>query len=385
MDTAARVLAVMGTRPEAIKLAPVIRQLRRLPALEVRVAASGQHRTMLDQVLKDFDISRDYDLNVMAPDQTLPALTSRLLLALDPLYEEVAPSVVIVQGDTTTALVGALAAHYRKIPCAHVEAGLRTNDRYVPFPEEMNRRLIGSLATWHFAPTQSARLALEREGIAAGDILVTGNTVIDALHFVLDRPAPEMGEINIGNRRMLLVTAHRRESFGAPFEALCRAIRRLADLYEDLFVCYPLHLNPNVRAPVARYLSNHLRNALIEPLDYLTLSHLLSRAYIVLTDSGGLQEEAPALGKPVLVMRDVTERPDAVTVGVAELIGTNEDHIVARVSRLLDSGAAYAAMARSVSPYGDGHASERIASFLASRLKGSQEQMRDWGYELAAP
>jgi UDP-N-acetylglucosamine 2-epimerase (non-hydrolysing) len=259
-------------------------------------------------------------------------------------------------------------AFYHKVPVGHVEAGLRTDERYAPFPEEINRRNISTLAHWHFAPTETNKAALVREGVAERDILVTGNTVIDALYFTLARTQPYVDPIVTPGHRLLLVTAHRRESFGAPFEGLCRAIRRIADQHPDLDVCYPVHLNPNVREPVARILSGHPRIRLMEPLDYAVFSHLLARADIVLTDSGGVQEEAPALGKPVLVVRDVTERPEAVAAGVVELVGTDENRICERVSRLLNDPAAYAAMARAVSPYGDGHASRRIVAFLQSQL-----------------
>jgi UDP-N-acetylglucosamine 2-epimerase (non-hydrolysing) len=370
------VLAVFGTRPEAIKIAPVIRALEALPVLDVRVAVTGQHRQMLDQALDVFELAPDHDLNLMTPGQTLPELTSRLLCALDPLLDAEAPAAVIVHGDTTTAMATALAAFYRQIPVGHVEAGLRTSERYAPFPEEINRRLISALATWHFAPTQTGREALLREGIAEDDILVTGNTVIDALYYTLAHSRPRLAEIPAPGRRLLLVTAHRRENFGAPFEALCRAILRVAEGYPDLEVCYPVHLNPHVRRTVEQVLAGHPRIRLLEPLDYIAFAHLLARAHIVLTDSGGVQEEGPALGKPVLVMRDVTERPEAIDAGVVELVGTDEERIVARLRRLLDDPAAYAGMARAVSPYGDGHASERIAAFLTQRLAPAYETRR---------
>jgi len=349
-------------------MAPVVRTIEADPGLQVCVVATGQHREMLDQVLDVFGIVPSHDLDVMTPDQTLPELTSRLLSALDRVFETEAPAAVLVQGDTTTAFAAALAAFYRKIPVGHIEAGLRTSDRYTPFPEEINRRLVSSLSRWHFAPTEKSRAALVREGTQDEDILVTGNTVIDALYFTLGSTTARLRAIAEPERRVLLVTAHRRESFGAPFEALCRAIRRIADRYPDVEIFYPVHLNPNVRDPVGRILTGHPRIRLLEPLDYVSFTHLLAQAHIVLTDSGGIQEEAPALGKPVLVMRDVTERPEAVEAGVAELVGTDETRIVSRVSRLLDNAAAYAEMARSANPYGDGRASRRIAAFLHRQL-----------------
>jgi UDP-N-acetylglucosamine 2-epimerase len=364
----ATVAVVFGTRPEAIKLAPVIRLLRSDQHLRVRVIATGQHREMLDQVLAVFGITPDRDLRVMTTGQSLSQLTARLLALLDPVFVEETPDAVIVQGDTATACAAALAAYYRRIPVGHVEAGLRTGDRYAPFPEEVNRRLVSVLATWHFAPTERARDVLVREGNPAESVAVTGNTVIDALRYVLaTTPAPP-SLIPERGQRMIVVTAHRRESFGPPFEALCRAIRRIADGYPDVDMCYPVHLNPRVQEPVQRLLAGHPRIHLLAPLDYVAFVHLLTRAYLVLSDSGGVQEEAPALGKPVLVMRDATDRPEAVEAGVAKLVGTNEERIVASVSELLDEPRTYATMAQAANPYGDGHASERIVAFLRSRL-----------------
>jgi UDP-N-acetylglucosamine 2-epimerase (non-hydrolysing) len=363
-----KVLVIFGTRPEAIKLAPVIRELAAAPDIDVRVAVTGQHRHMLDQVLDVFNIAPDYDLNIMIAGQTLPELTSRLISSLDQVIGAECPAAVLIHGDTTTAFAAALAAFYHRVPVGHVEAGLRTGDAYAPYPEEINRRLISDLAHWHFAPTALSRAALLREGIADSSILVTGNTVIDALYFTLANTRASAPPLDLANRRLVLVTAHRRESFGAPFESLCRAIRSIADSYSDVEICYPVHLNPNVREPVERILGGSPRIRLCEPFDYRTFSRLLEQSYLILTDSGGIQEEGPALGKPVLVMRDVTERPEAIEAGVVELVGTDEQAIVARVSRLLDDPIAYAAMARAVSPYGDGHASDRICAFLRTRL-----------------
>jgi len=365
------VLAVMGTRPEAIKLAPVVRALGSMRDISVRIVATGQHREMLRQVLTVFDLAPDHDLDVMEPDQTLAGLTSRLLSGLDRVLGVEAPGLVLVQGDTTTAFAAALAAFYRGIPVGHVEAGLRTDNPRAPFPEELNRRMVGKLATWHFAPAETAREALLREGVSEESVVVTGNTVIDALYEVLATAAPCLALGPAPGRRLVLVTAHRRESFGAPFEALCRAIRRIADLHPDVEVWYPVHLNPKVREPVERILSDHARIRLLGPLDYVSFSHLLARSHLLLTDSGGIQEEAPALGKPVLVMRETTERPEAVAAGVAELVGTDEERIVARASRLLSDAVAYRSMARGVSPYGDGLAARRIAAHVRRTLAGS--------------
>lgn len=360
------ILVILGTRPEAIKLAPVILRLKLEPRLGVRVAVTGQHREMLDQALAVFGLCPDHDLAVMQPGQTLSTLTSRLLPPLDALIAAEGPAAVLVQGDTTTAFAAALSAYYLRVPVGHVEAGLRTGDRYAPFPEEGNRRLISVLASWHFAPTDQARQSLLRESIADTDILVTGNTVIDALHQVLAAtmaaplPLP-------AHHRVLLVTAHRRENFGR-LEAICRAICRIADSHPDVEVVFPVHLNPNVQESVSRLLASHPRIHLLPPLDYVSFVHLLARSDLVLTDSGGLQEEGPALGKPVLVLREVTERPEAVAAGIARLVGTDEDHIVESVVQLLNNPDCYAAMAGSTNVFGDGHASERIVSFLGERL-----------------
>jgi UDP-N-acetylglucosamine 2-epimerase (non-hydrolysing) len=366
MSTRPIVLVVMGTRPEAIKLGPVVQALRANAAFATRVVTTGQHREMLDQVLTVFAISPDRDLDVMQPNQSLAGLTSRLLTSLDEVIAAEAPHVVLVQGDTTTAFTASLAAFYQRVPVGHVEAGLRTHNRYAPFPEEINRRLISALATWHFAPTSEARESLLQENIAESHVVITGNTVIDALHYVLDTTTAPPLPVPDGVR-VLLVTAHRRENFGH-LEGICRAIRRLVDTHSDLAVCYPVHLNPNVQEPVYRLLAGHPRISLLPPLDYIAFVHLLARADLVLTDSGGLQEEGPTLGKPVLVLRDVTERPEGVMAGSVELVGTEEELIVSRVSRLLDDRHAYAAMAHQVSPYGDGQASQRIVSFLRSKL-----------------
>ncbi|HEX5353169.1 MAG TPA: UDP-N-acetylglucosamine 2-epimerase (non-hydrolyzing) [Rhodanobacteraceae bacterium] len=367
MNELIHTLCIVGTRPEAIKMAPVIQALSHEPWARVTVLATAQHRDLLDQVLSLFDISPDIDLDIMRANQTLPALTARLITALDGTFAELAPSVVLAQGDTTTVMTAALVAFYRHIPFGHVEAGLRTHDLGNPFPEEMNRLVAGHLACWHFAPTQQARRNLLREGIDDACIHVTGNTVIDALLDVAAKEWPLDIPLD-SSKRLVLVTAHRRENFGEPFRAVCRAIRALADLHPDIEVLYPVHPNPNIRLPAQDLLSGHPRIHLCAPLDYAPFVEAQKRAYLILTDSGGVQEEAPALGKPVLVMRAETERPEAVEEGVVRLVGTDETRIVVEASRLLDDPIAWREMARGVSPYGDGKAAERIVRVLRDGL-----------------
>lgn len=357
-----------GTRPEAIKLAPVIQELaRHAREFQPVVLVTAQHRQMLDQVLRVFDITPDYDLDVMRPGQSLADVTVGVLRGVERVLRRARPDMVMVQGDTTSALAAALAAFYERIPVGHVEAGLRTGDKYSPYPEEMNRRLVSGLADLHFAPTRTARDNLLREGVPRGRIRVTGNTVVDALRAiraskakwrvpVLDRIAP--------GQRVVLVTAHRRENFGPGFERICRALRMIVERNPDVAVVYPVHLNPNVRKPARAILGRVPRVYLVAPLEYLPFVRLMERAYVILTDSGGIQEEAPALGKPVLVMRDVTERPEAVAAGTARLVGTETEVIVSATERLLRSAAAYRKMARARNPFGDGLASRRIAAAL---------------------
>ncbi len=371
MSTRKRILTVFGTRPEAIKLAPVVRALRaENGTVEVRVCVTAQHREMLDQVLSLFGIVPDWDLDLMAPGQNLTDLTSRVLCGLPEVFGGWRPDVVLVQGDTTTAFAGALAAFYARCEVGHVEAGLRTGNRYSPWPEEMNRHLVGALATYHFAPTARARENLLTEGVAADRIRVTGNTVIDALLRVVETArgsaAGELGErfaFLDPERRLIVVTGHRRENFGPGFEGICRALRRLAER-SDAEIVYPVHLNPNVQKPVHAILDGIPNVHLVKPLDYLPFVGLLDRAYLILTDSGGIQEEAPSLGKPVLVMRDTTERPEAVEAGTVRLVGTDEEQIVREAERLLDDKAHYRAMARALNPYGDGKAAPRIVKEL---------------------
>ena len=362
-----RVAAVVGTRPEAIKMAPVIRALKSSRWCDCLVVGTAQHRELLDQALELFGISIDVDLNIMREGQSLSSLTARLFERLDGVFAEHKPDVILAQGDTTTVMVASIVAFYQGVPFGHVEAGLRTGDLHNPFPEEFNRIVAGTLATMHFAPTETAQKALLSEGLAEETIFVTGNTVVDALLDVASRPLqlplpiPE-------DHRLILMTAHRRENFGRPMENIFRAVQRLVERYPDVEVIYPVHPNPNVKATAHAMLSGVPRVHLLEPLDYLSLVAVLKRSVLVLTDSGGIQEEAPALAKPVLVMRIETERPEAVEAGVAKLIGTQEDMIVSEVGRLLDSPVAYNAMARSVSPYGDGKAAARIVRIIAERF-----------------
>lgn len=364
-----KVLAVMGTRPEAIKMAPVIQELKARGGFTVRVCLTAQHRELLDRVIELFRIPVDHDLNVMRPGQSLDHITSRVLVELGRVLQLEKPDVVLVHGDTTTTFAAALACYYHSTPVGHVEAGLRTYDKQRPFPEEMNRRLSDVLCDYHYAPTPLAAQHLRGEHIPEAQILVTGNTVIDALLDVAQRPYefedPLLKSAGDG-RRLILVTAHRRESFGERFEQMCRAMRDLVQRNPGVELVYPVHPNPNVRRVVDALLAGHERISIIEPLEYLPFVHLLKKAYLVLTDSGGVQEEAPALGKPVLVMREVTERPEAITAGTAMLVGNTYEGIVAGVQRLLDDAERYRGMANAVNPYGDGLASKRIADHLAS-------------------
>lgn len=369
------ILSVVGTRPEAIKMAPVVKELRKYPdQLRSVLCVTGQHREMLDQVLSLFDIQADYDLDLMQTDQTLSQLTAHLLAGLEPIVEQTRPKWILAQGDTTTVLAASLVAYYHKVPFGHVEAGLRTGDRYKPFPEEVNRRVADSLADLLFAPTEHNRQALLREGYPDERIIVTGNTVIDALWTVIGNPydwsAGPLASLPL-EKRLVLITAHRRESFGSPFREICLAIRELALQFEACGVhfVYPVHLNPNVRQPVGEILSTMSNVSLIKPLDYLSMVHLMKRATLILTDSGGIQEEAPGLGVPVLVMRDTTERSEGVEAGVVKLVGTQRPRIVEEAERLLRDPTAHSAMANGVNPYGDGKAAARIVSVLLEYAK----------------
>lgn len=367
------VLFIFGTRPEAIKLCPLVHALRaREPEVRVRVSVTAQHREMLDQVLAAFDVKPDHDLDLMRPNQTLAEASARMLAGLDPILEQEKPALVVVQGDTTTTLFGALSAFYRRVPVAHVEAGLRTHDLAQPFPEELNRVLAGRIATLHFAATEGAAANLRREGVEPGAITVTGNTGIDAVLHVRDglesgrlkgREWPELD----GSRKVILVTAHRRESFGEGFERICEAVLRLSER-EGVTIVFPVHPNPNVRRPVERWLRGRANVVLVEPLDYVPFVDLMRRAYLMVTDSGGIQEEAPSLGKPVLVLREKTERPEAVEAGTVRLVGTDVERIVSEAGRLIDDERMYEAMSAVHNPYGDGRASARISDVICSFL-----------------
>lgn len=369
-----RFLFILGTRPEAIKLAPLIRTLA--AAGKVKVCSTGQHRQMLDQVLGFFSIVPDYDLRIMGRDQTLFTVTARALARLEGVIDDARPDLILVQGDTTTAFTGALAGFYRKIPVAHIEAGLRSFDKFSPYPEEMNRLLVSRLADYHFAPTKKARENLLSEGVPPRKIFVVGNTVIDALFTGLDiirgdeRPYRRKFRSVDFSKKVILVTGHRRESFGRPFEQICRALKEIAR--REVEIVYPVHLNPRVRAHVYPLLRDVANIHLIEPLDYPHLIWLMGQSHLVLTDSGGIQEEAPSLGKPVLVMRDVTERTEGIDSGTAILVGTDRRRIVEETSRLLEDPGAYRAMARRRNPYGDGRACRRIRKTIAG-LPGREE------------
>lgn len=380
-----RVLLVFGTRPEAIKMAPLVHEFKKHgDVFETLVCVTGQHREMLDQVLDLFQVKPDYDLNIMKPDQDLYDVTSRILVGMRDVLAEVRPDVVFVHGDTTTSMASALAAFYQQIPVAHVEAGLRTGNIYSPWPEEMNRSITGRIATYNFAPTLCSKNNLLKENVSEESIVVTGNTVIDALHWVVEKIASDsqlqdsiISEIkSIGydiarldeGRRLVLITGHRRENFGDGFLNICRAIKGLSERYPAVDFVYPMHLNPNVRKPVLDILGKGNPNiVLIEPLQYLQFVYLMEKSYLVLTDSGGIQEEAPGLGKPVLVMRDTTERPEAVEAGTVLLVGADRERIIKGVSDLLDNGVMYEKMSKAINPYGDGNACKRILDcFLKS-------------------
>lgn len=368
-----KILTVFGTRPEAIKLFPLVHALANDPRFDSRVCISAQHRQMLDQVLAIADIVPDHDLDLMTPGQTLDALTARALVEIGKVLDAERPDWVVVQGDTTTVMAGAIAAYYRQIPVCHVEAGLRSGDIYHPWPEEVNRRVVGSFAALHCAPTETAREALLRENVDPAHVHVTGNTVIDALHWVTARVARDpalasgltMLEERYRGKRIIGMTSHRRENFGEGMQAIAEAVKRIA-ARRDVAVIFPVHLNPNVRAVMNEQLAGLDNVALIEPLDYPHFARLLDISTLMLTDSGGVQEEAPALGKPVLVMRETTERPEGVAAGTAKLVGTDADTIVRETERLLDDAAAYAAMARAHNPFGDGQSAGRIADLLAN-------------------
>ncbi|MCQ4246362.1 non-hydrolyzing UDP-N-acetylglucosamine 2-epimerase [Stutzerimonas decontaminans] len=369
-----KTLCVFGTRPEAIKMAPLALSLAADERFDSKVCVTGQHRQMLDQVLGLFELKPDFDLSVMKPGQDLTGVTTAILTGMKEVLAQCKPEIVLVHGDTATTFAASLAAYYQQIPVAHVEAGLRTGNLYSPWPEEANRKLTGALAALHFAPTENSKANLLREGIAPESIHVTGNTVIDALLEVIKRldkdeelakQAAAPSAFLDRNRKMILVTGHRRESFGGGFERICQALMETAKLHPDVDIVYPVHLNPQVQEPVNRLLAGVGNIHLIEPLDYLPFVYLMSQAHIILTDSGGIQEEAPSLGKPVLVMRDTTERPEAISAGTVKLVGTDVARIVTELDQLLTDKAAYQSMSFAHNPYGDGKACQRISSVLA--------------------
>ncbi len=359
-----KIMPIFGTRPDAVKMAPLVKELEKYQAIESVVCVTAQHRQMLDQVLDIFSIIPRHDLNIMQDRQTLEQITTRALEGLTAVFDKDRPDIVLVHGDTTTCFVAALAAFYRKIPVGHVEAGLRTFDKYSPYPEEMNRKLTGAIADLHFAPTASNRSNLINEGIKEDKIYVTGNTVIDALKTTVKKDYlfqnPSLKNIDFVGKRTIAVTAHRRENLGEPLEQICLALNDIVCKYEDVSIIYAVHLNPAVRETAFKILGSNPRIHLIDPLDVQDMHNLLDRSYLVMTDSGGLQEEAPSLGKPVLVLRNETERPEAVTAGTVRLAGTNRENIINSASQLLDDKNEYVRMAKAVNPYGDGSASERI-------------------------
>ena len=362
-----RVMTIFGTRPEAIKMAPLVLELQKRADIQSICCVTAQHREMLDAVLEIFRLTPDYDLNIMEPRQTLSTITTKCLLGMEGVLEEAKPDLVLVHGDTSTTFAGALAAFYHQIPVGHVEAGLRTWDKYSPFPEEMNRKLVGDIADLHFCPTPANRENLAREGITDG-VFVTGNTVIDALKTTV-RPdyqfaTQALNSLDYAGKRIILVTCHRRENYGQPMTNIMTALRRLADAFPDVELVYPVHLSPVVREAAGKYLSGHPRIHLIDPLSADEMHNLMARAYLVMTDSGGLQEEAPALGRPVLVLRRETERPEAVQAGTVKLAGTEEEEIFSLAAELLSDERAYHAMAHAVNPYGDGQACRRIADAI---------------------
>ena len=362
-----KIMSVFGTRPEAIKMAPLVKALARCPDLESICCLTGQHREMLDSVMEIFNLRGDFDLNIMEQRQTLSTITTKTLLGMEQVMEQCRPDMILVHGDTSTTFAGALAAFYHQVPVGHVEAGLRTYDKYSPFPEEMNRTLVGDIADLHFSPTKANAENLRREGIR-GEIFVTGNTAIDAMGYTVKEgrrfQTALLNDLDFEHHRIIAVTCHRRENYGKPMEEILSAIAEVVRTHEDVEVVYPVHLSPVVRECAQRYLGGKDRIHLIDPVDVEEMHNLLARCYMVMTDSGGLQEEAPALGKPVLVMRRETERPEAIAAGTAKLAGVTYDGVLAEANRLLDDPAAYQAMAKAVNPYGDGHACERIAQAI---------------------
>lgn len=372
------IFVIFGTRPEAIKMAPLIKLLSLDERFNLKICVTGQHREMLDQVLELFDIQPDFDLNIMQPEQSLTEIISKISQGIEKILKKVKPDLILVHGDTATSFAAALAAYFMQIPIGHVEAGLRSHDLYSPWPEEGNRRLTGAIATYHFAPTSQSKKNLLKENISEEDIAVTGNTVIDSLFNINNIIDSDLAICNKlknhfnfldNNKKLILVTGHRRESFGGGFERICNALREISITNDDVQILYPVHLNPNVQDPVNRILSNQENIFLIPPQDYLPFCYLMKQSYLILTDSGGIQEEAPSLGKPVLVMRENSERPEAINAGTVKLVGTNKQLIVNEVNNLLQNEAEYNRMSLSHNPYGDGSASERIIEFIVDRIK----------------
>lgn len=367
-----KIMVIFGTRPDAIKMLPLVKELKKYSEFQVKVCVTAQHREMLDQVLEIFDEKPDYDLNIMTPNQTLEDISGKVLVELKKVLENDPQDIVLVHGDTTTGAMSALEAFYRKIPVGHVEAGLRSFDIYSPFPEEMNRKIIGGIAKFHFAPTDSNVNNLLREGISKDGIVKTGNTVIDVFKYTIKEDykfkTDLLNSIDFENNRVILLTAHRRENLGTPLENICDAVSVVTNKYDDVRFVYPVHLNPKVRECVYSKLGNNEKVSLIEPVDVEELHNLMNKCYMVATDSGGIQEEAPALGKPVLVLRTETERPEAVGAGTVKLVGVEKDNIVKELEELLDNNASYEKMSKAVNPYGDGNASKYIAEFLLNNL-----------------
>jgi len=376
-----KIMSVFGTRPEAIKMAPLVKELARYEDVESICCLTGQHREMLDSVMEIFRLKGDYDLNIMEKRQTLSTITTKTLLGMDSVIDEAKPDMILVHGDTSTTFAGALSAFYHQVPVGHVEAGLRTWDKYSPFPEEMNRTLVGDIAELHFSPTVANADNLRREAIA-GKIFITGNTAIDAMGYTVREDytfnTPLLNELDFAGKRIIVVTCHRRENYGQPMQDIMNAIAKVVELHPDVEVVYPVHLSPVVRECAAKYLAGKERIHLIDPIDVQEMHNLIARCYLVMTDSGGLQEEAPALGKPVLVMRRETERPEAIAAGTAKLAGVCYDEIVALANELLEDPAAYAAMAKAVNPYGDGNACRRIAHAIRWHFGLTEEEPQDF-------
>lgn len=379
-----KIVVIAGTRPEAIKVAPIVKELKKYSHIETLLCNTGQHKQMIDETFADFQLVPDISLDVMSPNQTLSSLTAKLFVALESVFDEQKPDWVVVQGDTTTVMVSAMCAFYKNIKIAHVEAGLRSFNSRAPFPEEINREIVTRVADLHFAPTRNAYANLIRESVDPNKAFITGNTVIDALIWVRDflKDKPQYSNESVRKaiaqgKRVILITGHRRENFGNGFEEICHAVKELAKRYENCLFVYPVHLNPNVQEPVRKCLSDQENILLLPPQSYLYFQALLNSCYLVLTDSGGIQEEAPALGKPVLVMRDVTERPEGIKTGCAKLVGARADSIIEEVSKLLDDEAAYEKMARAQNPYGHGHSAKRIINAILNLNESAEDELID--------